>query len=83
MSVLAQVPIAVADTIQTAAAALTGSTAPDSGTTALSEMISAQPVEAPELSIWELCVEGGWIMIPLAVLAVISIYIFSSAPRDI
>ena len=76
MSVLAQVPIAVADTIQTAAAALTGSTAPDSGTTTLSEMISAQPVEAPELSIWELCVEGGWIMIPLAVLAVISIYIF-------
>ena len=76
MSVLAQVPIAVADTIQTAAAALAGSPAPDSGTTTLSEMISAQPVEAPELSIWELCVEGGWIMIPLAVLAVISIYIF-------
>ncbi len=32
--------------------------------------------EVPELSIWELCVEGGWIMLPLAVLAVISIYIF-------
>ncbi len=28
-----------------------------------------------ELSIWQLCVEGGWIMIVLAVLAVISIYI--------
>lgn len=29
-----------------------------------------------ELSIWELCVEGGWIMIPLAVLALVCIYIF-------
>lgn len=29
-----------------------------------------------QISIWELCVAGGWIMIPLALLAVISIYIF-------
>lgn len=29
-----------------------------------------------ELSIWALCVEGGWIMIPLALLALICIYIF-------
>lgn len=29
-----------------------------------------------ELSIWDLCVEGGWIMIPLAILALICIYIF-------
>lgn len=28
-----------------------------------------------EISIWQLCLEGGWIMIILAVLAVISIYI--------
>lgn len=28
------------------------------------------------ISIWELCMAGGWIMIPLAILAVISIYIF-------
>lgn len=28
------------------------------------------------MSLWELCLEGGWIMIPLAVLALISIYIF-------
>lgn len=28
------------------------------------------------LSIWELCLSGGWIMIPLAILAIISIYIF-------
>lgn len=29
-----------------------------------------------ELSIWQLCLEGGWIMIPLAALALVSIYIF-------
>lgn len=29
-----------------------------------------------DLSIWELCVEGGWIMIPLALLALVCIYIF-------
>lgn len=28
-----------------------------------------------QISIWELCVAGGWIMIPLAILALISIYI--------
>lgn len=29
-----------------------------------------------ELSIWQLCVEGGWVMIPLAALALLGIYIF-------
>lgn len=29
-----------------------------------------------ELSVWKLCVEGGWIMIPLALLALVCIYIF-------
>ncbi|MDE6927435.1 MAG: MotA/TolQ/ExbB proton channel family protein [Muribaculaceae bacterium] len=28
------------------------------------------------MSLWELCLEGGWIMIPLALLALVSIYIF-------
>lgn len=28
------------------------------------------------LSIWELCLEGGFIMIPLAILSIISIYVF-------
>ena len=28
------------------------------------------------ISIWELCLAGGWIMIPLAILSIISIYIF-------
>ncbi len=35
---------------------------------------SAPVVE--ELSVWDLCLEGGWIMIPLALLAIISIYVF-------
>lgn len=30
---------------------------------------------ATQISVWDLCLEGGWIMIPLAVLALISIYI--------
>jgi biopolymer transport protein ExbB len=29
-----------------------------------------------ELSIWQLCLEGGWIMIPLALLLVVSIFVF-------
>ncbi|MCM1028359.1 MAG: MotA/TolQ/ExbB proton channel family protein [Alloprevotella sp.] len=33
--------------------------------------------EAPaSLSLWELCKEGGWIMIPLAILSIVCIYIF-------
>lgn len=29
-----------------------------------------------QLSLWDLCVEGGWIMIPMALLALVCIYIF-------
>lgn len=29
-----------------------------------------------KLSLWKLCVEGGWIMIPLALLALVCIYVF-------
>ncbi len=32
--------------------------------------------ESASLSIWQLCLEGGWIMLPLVVLALVSIYIF-------
>ena len=40
-----------------------------------------EPVEEPApapvpLSLWQLCVEGGWVMILLALLLVISIYVF-------
>ncbi|MDE7407334.1 MAG: MotA/TolQ/ExbB proton channel family protein, partial [Muribaculaceae bacterium] len=29
-----------------------------------------------ELSLWDLCMSGGWIMLPLAALAIMSVYIF-------
>ncbi len=41
----------------------------------LGEMEPTAP-EVQELSVWELCVEGGFIMIPLLILSLISIYIF-------
>ncbi len=37
---------------------------------------AAASVEPLELSVWELCMKGGFIMIPLAILLLISIYIF-------
>ena len=36
---------------------------------------AAQEVQA-ELSVWDLCLKGGFIMIPLAILLIVSIYIF-------
>lgn len=36
---------------------------------------SAEHMQA-ELSVWELCLKGGFIMIPLAILLIVSIYIF-------
>jgi biopolymer transport protein ExbB len=40
------------------------------------QITAAAAAAQPQLSIWDLCLEGGWIMIPLAVLLVISIFIF-------
>ena len=37
---------------------------------------AAATVQPVELSVWELCIKGGFIMIPLALLLLISIYIF-------
>ena len=78
MSILAQIPAAIADTIATTVELTETQFADiDTSVATLSDIIPAPAVtEAPVLSIWELCVEGGWIMIPLAVLALISIYIF-------
>ncbi len=59
-SILAQVTQPVTDTLTSAAALV-------------------EPVAAPEpvkLSMWELCMKGGFIMIPLALLLIISIYVF-------
>ena len=75
MSILAQIPAAISDTIQAAAAA-TNAIATETGVNTLTDIMNTPVEPAPELSIWEMCVEGGWIMIPLAILAIISIYIF-------
>ena len=73
MSILAQIPV-IADSLT----GLTDSAATvatiDTVTSAATAAAASESV--PSLSIWQLCVEGGWIMIPLALLAVISIYIF-------
>lgn len=37
---------------------------------------AAQAAQAPGLSLWDLCVQGGFIMIVLAVLSLICIYVF-------
>lgn len=77
MSLLAQVP-AVADTmaqqmIDTVAQAANAVTA------AAAPVAQAAPAAEPvvkDLSVWNLTMAGGWLMIPLALLAVVSIYIF-------
>ena len=50
----------------------------DSATTIIGQtMLSQTPeVEMVELSLWDLCLKGGVLMIPLAILSVICIYIF-------
>ena len=40
------------------------------------EAASKAAQEASKLSIWELTLKGGWLMIPLALLLLVSIYIF-------
>jgi biopolymer transport protein ExbB len=39
-------------------------------------MLLLDTTTAPELSLWSLCLDGGWIMIVLAVLLVVCIYVF-------
>lgn len=45
----------------------------DTTSTAVAETATATTTN---LSIWELCLEGGFIMIPLAILSILAIYIF-------
>lgn len=35
-----------------------------------------ETVAAPSMSLWELCLQGGWTMLPLAVLLIWCIYVF-------
>ncbi len=73
MSILAQIPVIADSLTGLTDSAVTVATV-DTVTSAAAVAAATEP--APSLSIWQLCVEGGWIMIPLALLAVISIYIF-------
>lgn len=75
MSVLAQVPFITPDSLRSVVSDSTVALA-DTSVSNLNDILAAPVAEVPELSIWQLCVEGGWIMIPLALLAVISIFIF-------
>ena len=65
-----------ADTLQqamdSAAQVVTDSVAAVAAATAPA---AAEPV-VKELSVWDLTMAGGWLMIPLALLAIVSIYIF-------
>ena len=48
----------------------------DTVTSAATMLPAAEAVPVKELSLWDLCLQGGFIMIPLALLSIISIYIF-------
>ena len=39
-------------------------------------LLQTPAAQGPEISLWELCVSGGWIMIVLAVLLLVCIYVF-------
>lgn len=42
----------------------------------MTPLVAAQAETVKNLSLWELCMEGGWLLIPLAILSVVSVYIF-------
>ena len=73
-TILAQTPVAV-DSIATTVDSAAGATVDT-----LTQVVQAAPAAAApvvkELSVWDLTMAGGWLMIPLALLAVVSIYIF-------
>ena len=62
---LQQAMDSAAQVVTDSAAAVAAATAP----------VAAEPV-VKELSVWDLTMAGGWLMIPLALLAIVSIYIF-------
>ncbi len=71
-TILAQTP-GVVDTVASALADTASVVATDTNVAAAPA--AAAPV-VKELSVWDLTMAGGWLMIPLALLAVVSIYIF-------
>ena len=73
-TILAQTPVAV-DSIATTVDSAAGATVDTLTQVAQAAPAAAAPV-VKELSVWDLTMAGGWLMIPLALLAVVSIYIF-------
>lgn len=77
--ILAQVP-AAADTIQGQVVDTATAVAQTISTTADTiAQVATTPEAAPvveDLSVWNLTMAGGWLMLPLALLAVVSVYIF-------
>ncbi len=75
---LLQVTQAIADSAQQAAQTISETAqaaAPQLAQTAQTAATAAEPV-TKDLSWWNLTMLGGWLMIPLALLAIVSIYIF-------
>lgn len=61
-------------TLQTQTMEVTDSVTAVAGT--LAQPVAQAAPTAESLSFWELCVKGGFIMIPLALLLIVSIYVF-------
>lgn len=70
----ATIAAAVADTISAAATAI-APTAPADTVEVLAEVPAEAAVSS--MSLWDLCLQGGWTMVPLAILLLLCIYIFA------
>lgn len=66
----------IAQTVNEVATATVDTVATAATTAATAATAATTTTTTSELSIWELCLEGGFIMIPLAILSIIAIYIF-------
>ena len=66
----------IAQTVNEVATATVDTVATAATTAATAATATTTTTTISELSIWELCLEGGFIMIPLAILSIIAIYIF-------
>lgn len=66
----------IAQTVNEVATATVDTVATAATTAATAATATTTTTTTSELSIWELCLEGGFIMIPLAILSIIAIYIF-------
>ena len=66
--------VLVADTLARAAAPVAAAPLPADTVAVLAEQPAA---DVSGMSLWDLCLQGGWTMIPLALLLLLSVYIFT------